>query len=203
MTSLVINFKNSSLRSARPSDAGVRMDREMTLKMLHWIATATLLLLAGGSYAQAEGKVGYVNIDRILRDAAPALRAQKKIEAEFSKRDQEMQKVADQLKRLQDQLEKNAVTMSETDRRNKEREFNDLNKDFQKKQRDFRDDLNNRRQEELSIVLERANRAVKAVAEQEKYDIIFQEAVWSSSRIDITDKVIKALDDSGGKSAGK
>jgi outer membrane protein len=179
------------------------MDREMTLKMLHWIATAILLLLAGGSYAQAEGKVGYVNIDRILRDAAPALRAQKKIEAEFSKRDQEMQKVADQLKRLQDQLEKNAVTMSETDRRNKEREFNDLNKDFQKKQRDFRDDLNNRRQEELSIVLERANRAVKAVAEQEKYDIIFQEAVWSSSRIDITDKVIKALDDSGGKSAGK
>jgi outer membrane protein len=171
--------------------------------MLQLAVTTLLLFLAGSGFAQADGKVGYVNIDRILRDAAPALRAQKKIEAEFSKRDQEMQKVAEQLKRLQEQIEKNSVTMSESDRRNKEREFNDLNKDFQKKQRDFRDDLNNRRQEELSIVLERANRAVKAVAEQEKYDIIFQEAVWSSPRIDITDKVIKALDDSGGKSAGK
>lgn len=178
-------------------------DREMMLKMVQLCAAILLLSLAGSGFAQAEGKIGYVNIDRILRDAAPALRAQKKIEAEFSKRDQEMQKVAEQIKRLQDQLEKNAVTMSESDRRNKEREFNDLNKDFQKKQRDFRDDLNNRRQEELSTVLERANRAVKQVAEQEKYDIVFQEAVWSSPRIDITDKVIKALDDSGGKSAGK
>jgi outer membrane protein len=175
----------------------------MTLKMVQLVLTTLLLLVTSSGFAQADGKVGYVNIDRILRDAAPALRAQKKIEAEFSKRDQEMQKMAEQLKRLQDQIEKNSVTMSETDRRNKEREFNDVNKDFQKKQRDFRDDLNNRRQEELSIVLERANRAVKAVAEQEKYDIIFQEAVWSSPRIDITDKVIKALDDSGGKSAGK
>jgi outer membrane protein len=175
----------------------------MMLKVVQICVAIVLAIFAGSGFAQAEGKVGYVNIDRILRDAAPALRAQKKIEAEFSKRDQEMQKVADQLKRLQDQLEKNAVTMSETDRRNKEREFNDLNKDFQKKQRDFRDDLNTRRQEELSIVLERANRAVRQVAEQEKFDIIFQEAVWSSPRIDITDKVIKALDDTGGKSAGK
>jgi outer membrane protein len=175
----------------------------MMLKVVQICVAIVLAIFAGSGFAQAEGKVGYVNIDRILRDAAPALRAQKKIEAEFSKRDQDMQKVADQLKRLQDQLEKNAVTMSETDRRNKEREFNDLNKDFQKKQRDFRDDLNTRRQEELSIVLERANRAVRQVAEQEKFDIIFQEAVWSSPRIDITDKVIKALDDTGGKSAGK
>jgi outer membrane protein len=187
----------------KPFDFSLRTDLEKMLKLLQFSLALMLFALAGNGHAQAEGKVGYVNIDRILRDSAPALRAQKKIEAEFSKRDQEMQKVAEQIKRLQEQLEKNAVTMSETDRRNKEREFNDLNKDFQKKQRDFRDDLNNRRQEELSIVLERANRAVRVVAEQEKYDIIFQEAVWSSPRIDLTDKVIKALDDSGGKSAGK
>jgi outer membrane protein len=160
-------------------------------------------VLCSAAIAQVDGKIGYVNIERILRDSAPAVRAQKKIEAEFSKREQELQKQSDQLKHLQEQLEKNSVTMVEADRRNKEREFADLNKDFQKKQRDFREDLNQRRQEELAAVLERANRAVRQVAESEKYDMVFQEAVWASPRIDITDKVIKALDDSSGKPAGK
>ena len=145
--------------------------------------------------AQAESRVGYVNLERILRDSAPAVRAQKKLELEFAKRDQELSKLADQLKRLQDTLEKNAVTMSESERTKREREFADLNREFQRKQREAREDFNQRRNEELSGVIERANRAVKQIAEAEKYDVIFQEAVWASPRIDITDKVIKALDD--------
>jgi len=92
-------------------------------------------------------------------------------------------------------MEKNAVTMSESERSRREREFNDLNRDFQRKQREFREDLNQRRNEELAAVLERANRAVRAIAEAEKYEIIFQEAVWASPKIDITDRVIKSLDD--------
>ena len=146
--------------------------------------------------AQAESRVGYVNLERILRDSAPAVRAQKKLEQEFAKRDQELGKLADQLKRLQDTLEKNAVTMSESERTKREREFADLNREFQRKQREAREDFNQRRNEELSGVIERANRAVKQIAETEKYDVIFQEAVWASPRIDITDKVIKSLDDS-------
>lgn len=146
--------------------------------------------------ASADGKIGFVNLDRILRDAAPAQRAQKKIEAEFSKRDQELSKVAEQIKKMQEAMEKNAVTMPESERARREREFNELNRDFQRRQREFREDLNQRRNEELAAVLERANRAVRAIAEAEKYEIIFQEAVWASPRIDITDRVIKALDDS-------
>lgn len=145
--------------------------------------------------AIAQGRIGFVNLDRILRDAAPAVRAQKKIEAEFSKRDQELAKMADQLKRVQDNLQRNSPTMSETERRNRERELTDLDRDFQRKQRELREDLNQRRNEELAGILERANRAVRQIAEVEKYDIVFQEAVWADPRIDITDKVIKALDD--------
>jgi len=155
-----------------------------------------LAVFASSSIAQSESRVGYVNLERILRDSAPAMRAQKKIEQEFAKRDQELGKMADQLKRLQDTLEKNAVTMSESERVKREREFADLNREFQRKQREAREDFNQRRNEELSGVIERANRAVKQIAEAEKYDVIFQEAVWASPRIDITDKVIKALDDS-------
>jgi len=140
------------------------------------------------------GKFGFVNTERILRDAIPAQRAQKKIEAEFQKRDQELARVADQLKRMQEDLEKNTVTMSESQRRTKEREFGELNRDFQRKQREFREDLNQRRNEELAQVVEQANRVIRQIAEQEKYDIIFQDAVFASPRIDITDKVIKALE---------
>ena len=158
------------------------------------LAAAALPLAAQQQPPPLTGKFGFVNTERILRDAAPAQRAQKKIEVEFQKRDQELAKIAEQLKRMQDDIDKNSVTMGETQRRNREREFADLNRDFQRKQREFREDLNQRRNEELAQVVELANRVIRQIAEQEKFDIIFQDAVFASPRIDITDKVIKALE---------
>ena len=170
----------------------------MNLRTLAFAAALLALPAAAqdkpAAAATSTGKFGFVNTERILRDAIPAQRAQKKIEAEFQKRDQELARVADQLKKMQDELEKNSVTMSESQRRTKEREFGELNRDFQRKQREFREDLNQRRNEELAQVVEQANRVIRQIAEQEKYDIIFQDAVFASPRIDITDKVIKALE---------
>jgi outer membrane protein len=160
-----------------------------------------LILLAAGlclgsATARAQSKIGVVQIERIMRDSAPAIRAQKKLEAEFSRREAELAKTADQLKRMQDEIEKDAVTMSEAQRRNKERDFTELSRDFQRKQREYREDVNQRRNEELSQVIEQANRVIRQIAESEKYDIIFQEAAYANPRIDITDKVIKALENS-------
>ena len=163
----------------------------------HVLAWACAIAMSSPALAQggpAQGKFGFVNTERILRDAAPAVRAQKKIEAEFKKRDEELARIAEQLKRMQDELDKNAMTMSESQRRTREREFGDLNRDFQRKQREFREDLNQRRNEELAQVVEQANRVIRQIAEQEKYDIIFQDAVYANPKIDLTDKVIKALD---------
>lgn len=164
------------------------------------LAWACAIAISSPAWAQGgppvQGKLGFVNTERILRDAAPAVRAQKKIEAEFKKRDEELARIAEQLKRMQDELDKNAMTMSESQRRTREREFGDLNRDFQRKQREFREDLNQRRNEELAQVVEQANRVIRQIAEQEKFDIIFQDAVFASPRIDITEKVIKALDGS-------
>jgi outer membrane protein len=161
------------------------------------VALCSALLLLGlvtPAAAQGESKIGFVNTQRILREAAPAVRAQKKIESEFAKRDQEMARMAEQLKKLQDELERQGVTMAESQRRTKEREFADMNRDFQRRQREFREDLNQRRNEELAQVVEQANRVIRQIAEQEKFDIIFQDAVYASTRIDITDRVIKALE---------
>ena len=171
-----------------------------TLHTTRLILAALLAVTALGVAAQSSApattsmKIGYVNTERILREAAPAVRAQRKIEAEFQKRDQELAKVAEQLKRMQDDIEKNAVTMSESQRRNREREFGELNREFQRKQREFREDLNQRRNEELAQVVEQANRVINQIAEQEKFDLVLQDAVYRSPRIDITDRVIKALE---------
>lgn len=138
-------------------------------------------------------KIGYVNTQRIFRDAPTAVKAAKKIEAEFSKRDQELQRLAKQIQTLQESLEKNSVTLSETERRTKEKDLNDLSRDFQRKQREFREDLNLRQNEENAAIIEKANKAIKQLADAEKYDLIVQDVVWVNPRLDITDKIIKAL----------
>ncbi len=160
------------------------------------LAALGLCLAIPAGAAVAQGKIGVVQIERIVRDSAPAMRAQKKLEAEFAKREGELKKVSDQLKRMQDELEKDGVTMSETQRRNRERAFGEPSRDFQRKQREYQEDVNVRRNEELAQVIEQANRIIRQIAADEKYDVILQEAAYANPRIDITDKVIKSLENS-------
>ncbi len=158
-------------------------------------AAAAFLLSASAAFAQVTPKIGFVNTERILRDAAPAKAAQAKLETEFSKRDRELQEVGTRLKQLAERLERDAMVMSEAERTRRQREAADIDKDFQRRQREFREDLNQRRNEELSQVVERANRVIRQIAEREKFDLILQEAVYASGRIDITDLVLQALSD--------
>lgn len=163
----------------------------MKIKSLVLASLMSALFVTG--VGASELKVGYVNTQRIFRDAPAAQKAAKKLESEFSKRDQELQRMGKQLQSLQENLEKNAVTMAEGDRRAKEKEFGELSREFQRKQREFREDLNLRQNEENAAVIEKANRAIKQIAESEKYDLILQDVVWVSPKLDITDRVIKVL----------
>jgi outer membrane protein len=153
---------------------------------------AACLLPLASAQAQ-DSKIGFVSTERIFREAVPAKAAQAKIEQEFSKRDRELQDMAARLKTMSERLDKDASVLSDSDRMRRQRELTDLDKDFQRKQREFREDLNQRRNEELAVVLERTNKVIKQIADAERYDIVFQEAVYASPRIDITDKVLKAL----------
>jgi len=162
------------------------------MKTMIKVALACVLLTAGLAGAD-DFRVGVVDTERILHESAPAMKAAQKIEKDFSARDLEIKKMMKQAKDLQTALEKGAVALAEADRRNKERELNALNVNLQRMQREFREDLNLRKNEELAIVLERANKAIQAIAESEKYDLILQEAVYRNPRIDITEKVIKSL----------
>jgi outer membrane protein len=157
---------------------------------------AAALVAVSGIVIAADYKIGFVNTERLFREATPAKRAQAKIEKEFATRDAEIQKLVKQVRDLQTSLDKDGPTMAESERRNKERDLANQSRDLQRMQREFREDLNLRRNEELSGIQERANKVIQQIAESEKFDLILQDpVVYASQRIDITDKVIKALAD--------
>lgn len=153
-----------------------------------------LVMVLGATLAQAADlKIGFIDPERINRESVPAERASKQLEKEFAPRAQELQRREGQIKSLQAQLEREAMTMSESDRRAREQELTRLSVEFQRMQREYREDLNLRRNQELAALLERANRIIRQIAEAEKFDLIVQEAVYRNPRIDITDRVLKAL----------
>jgi outer membrane protein len=152
-----------------------------------------LLAFAAAAAVAQDMKIGFVDVERIRRESAPAERASKQLEKEFAPRAQELQRREAQMKTLQAQLEKDAMTMSESERRSKEQDLSRMNVDFQRLQREYREDLNLRRNQELAALFERADRVIKQIADAEKFDLILQEAVFRSPRIDITERVLKAL----------
>ena len=163
----------------------------MRATILWAVAVAGVALAAGTAHAQS--KIGFVNTERVFREAAPAKKAQQKLEKEFAARNAELAKVEKQGRDLQAELERDNVTMSDAARRDKERQLADVSRNFQRLQREIREDLNLRRNEELASVQAVATRIINQIAEQEKFDLIVQEAVFASTRIDITEKVIRAL----------
>lgn len=170
----------------------------MKTSILKSTACATLLALAAlGAQAQ-ELKIGYVNADKVLREAAPAKAAQAKLETEFSKREKDLADLANKLKAAGDKLDKDSPTLSEAERTRRQRDLVEQDREFQRKRREFQEDLTQRKNEELASVVERANKVMKQIFDAEKYDLILQEAVFAGPKIDITDKVIKALNAQSG-----
>jgi outer membrane protein len=163
---------------------------------MKYLSRQCLVLLLGvfalGAQAQ-DFRVGFVNTDRIFREANSARSAQVKLEQEFARREKELNDLGTALKTASDKFEREAPTLSESQRSQRQKALIDQDREFQRKRREFQEDLNARKNEELQQVLERANRVVKQVAEAEKYDLILQEAVYINPKHDITDKVIKAL----------
>nr|WP_235839949.1 OmpH family outer membrane protein [Derxia lacustris] len=152
--------------------------------------------------AQADDglKVGFVSTERVMRDSAPAKAAQQRLEGDFAKRQKELEDMAARLKAASDKLDKDAAVLSDSERGRRQKDLADQDRDFQRRQRELREDLNQRRNEEVTALLDRANKVIRQIAESEKYDLILQEAVYFGPRIDITEKVLKALNQ---QAAGK
>lgn len=151
------------------------------------------LLFTTGAWANTP-KIGFVNTERIFKDSQPAVRAQNKLEKEFQSREQDIQKMMKQFRDLQTHMDKESMTMSEGERTKKQKELSNLSRDLQHAQREFREDVNQRRNEELAAVHERARKVILDIAEKEKFDLVVENAIYAGPKVDITDRVLKLLE---------
>ncbi len=165
----------------------------MTPKLLKALALVAMTTLTAGAALAQDIKIGYVNSERVLREATPAKTALARMEADFSKRDKELNDQAARFKAAADKLEKDAPTLPEAERNRRQRDLVEQERDIQRKRREFQEDLNQRRNEETAGLVERANKVIKQIFDAEKYDLIVQDVVFASAKVDITEKVIKAL----------
>lgn len=181
------------------------MKFDLLRRLIPAVAAALFgITTVGTALAQdtTSSRLGYVSLERILRDSVPAKAAQAKLDAEFSSRQKELTDTAARLKPLYDYLEKNSAVISDAERARRQKDLSDQEKDFQRRQREFNEDLNQRKNEELAAVVDKANRVIKQIAESGKFDMIFQEAVYINPKVDITDQVIKILNSQPASSAG-
>jgi outer membrane protein len=162
-------------------------------KLFRVISVSVLLSLSALAVQAQEFRIGFINTDRIFKEANTAKQAQAKLEQEFSRREKELNDAGQSLKTSIEKFEREAPTLSETQRTTRQKQLGEQDRDFQRKRREFQEELNARKNEEFQQVLERANRVIKQVAEAEKYDLVIQEAVYINPKHDITDKVIKAI----------
>ena len=150
-------------------------------------------MLSAPVFAEDIGRIGVVNSERIFKDSNMAKASQTRLQNEFAKREKELRDDAQKIKTAAEKLDKEAAVMTDTERVRRQRELADADRELQRKQREFTEDVNQRSFEERSKIAQKANQALKIVAEARKSDLIVQEAAYVNPRIDVTDEVIKAL----------
>lgn len=165
----------------------------MMSKLLQSMALAASMMVATTVVQAQELKIGYVNSERVLRDSNLAKAAQIKLEAEFSKREKDLGALENKLRAAAAQLDKDSPTLSEAERNRRQRDVIEQDRDLQRKKREYQEDVNSRRNEEMQVMVEKANKVIKQIFDADKYDLIMQDAIHASAKIDITKKVIDAL----------
>lgn len=162
--------------------------------MKHFVILFVLLFATAAAHATTNLRIGYVNTEKVFRDSRLAVNAQKKLEREFQGREQEIQKLIKQARDLQTTLEREGLTLGEADRVRRQNELSTLSRNLQHAQREFREDLNQRKNEEFAVVQERARKAIQDIAEKERFDLILENVVYASPRVDITERVLRVLE---------
>lgn len=167
----------------------------MNISLNRLFACTILVLLCSGSSYSQEIKIGFINTERMVREAPASILAGKRMETEFSPRATEIRKLSAELVGKKEFLAEKGNALSDNQRRIKENELNELDLLLQRRQRTLQEDIQARQNELTSAILAKGNEAVRQVAEREKFDIVIQDAAWVSPGIDIANQVIRILAD--------
>ena len=160
------------------------------------------LFLFISSINAEELKIGIVDVSKILKDAPQTVSANKKLEKEFSSRSDKLKTKIKALEADGKKFQKESLTMSDDQRDKAERGLQQRRIDIQRDERELREDMDLRRREEIGDLQEKINITIDKMAADENFDLILYNGIaFASSKVDITDRIIKAL--GGGASKTK
>ena len=157
------------------------------------IALTLILFFSNLCIAADTIKIGYVKVEEVIQNASISKTAEKKLRKEFAKKDAELKKLTTELKKKVEIFDRDQAILSNEEKKKVQRDLADMERDLRRKNRETKEDLNQRRSEELAAVIEKARAVIKKIAEKEKFDLIVENAVYAAPTINITEKVIKAL----------
>ncbi len=165
------------------------------IKKLSAIFFSIFLLLPQSVSAEMETyKIGYVVVEKILKEAPQTAASNKKLEKEFKSRTDGLQKKVKAIQKQEKDFNKNSVTLSADDRQKAQKKIQNSKIEIQRIERELREDIDIRRREEIGKLQQKINEAIEDLAKNDKYDLIlYQGVAYASKQIDITDKLIKVL----------
>ena len=174
----------------------MRMD--MMRRVLAWIALGCgAFLVAGTAQAQSDGmRIGVVNIARLLEQAPQAQAAMGALQDEFAPRQRDIVAIQRALQEKQQTYDRDGQVMGEAERLNLERDIRDEQRDLEREQNDYLEDLNIRRNEELGKLQRSLLQQVQIYARDTGYDLVVADVLYYSTAIDITDDVLRGLQES-------
>ena len=139
-------------------------------------------------------KIGYVVVEKVLKDAPQTAASNKKLEKEFKSRTDGLQKKVKAIQKQEKDFNKNSVTMAAADRQKAQKKIQNSKIEIQRIERELREDIDIRSREEIGKLQQKINEAIEEMAKTDKYDLIlYQGVAYASKEIDITDKLIKVL----------
>ncbi len=138
-------------------------------------------------------KIGFVNVQRLLIESPQANAANRALESEFAPRQRDLQAKQKTFKERADKFQKDGAVMGADERRNTENELRKDERDLARQIEELREDLNNRKNEELGKLRINVLREIEGFAKQGGYDLIVSDGLYVSQTLDVTAQVLQAL----------
>ena len=143
--------------------------------------------------AAADVKIGVVDVAKLLEEYPQAEGLRKRLDSEFQRRSQELLSQQKQLKNLTDKLTRDGAVMSSSEQTRLEQDIRTRRRQLKASSDEFREDLNLRRNEESQKLRLQLTEVIHQLGKDENIDLILDNAVYASGRVNLTEKVLARL----------
>lgn len=165
--------------------------------MKKMILSLVVTLFAASAFA-AEGKIGYVDVQKALETTAAGKKAKESLNVEFGKRKKELDKKKSDIEKMNQDLEKKKSVLSEEVMGKKQMELQEEMMKFQKTVAENQMELQKKEKELLEPIVDKMRKIIEKVAQEKGFSLVLdrnaQAILYMQKENDVTEAVIAAFD---------